>query len=383
MSDGTGALFESVAEETPWEWAKKRRRIFTSPLKDFLSGLFVGIAGGIYRYAAGDRNWKIAVVVSLLTLAFAVGLPLLETVVWRLRRNKILLEDAQDELRRARSAPRVAQAPTRPAPDRPVASLAFVCDQTGWARLRVTNNGTGATFSATVQTYGLTAGAVEGRLVPAKWEEVDTPTQRIARGDTRVLRLASVEARQVPTIRNWVIHRAGGADVRGTEDTEIVDVTLTAEPDLVEASRVRIYLRASGVSEMLPLGLDAARGESQRLVGMRRILWEAAEYVRAMPRGRGSAEDTVRAAWVTHNVVPVFLTRAFVVPPSADYMTYLNAEKEKRGDDFDFRDASADFLERLAGRIAEDNLDQGFLMPGTWIQFRNTDPPENWPADRR
>jgi outer membrane protein TolC len=60
-----------------------------------------------------------------------VGLPQLETLVSRMRRNKILLEDAQEELRRARTAPRAARAATRPTPDSPVASLEFVCDRTG------------------------------------------------------------------------------------------------------------------------------------------------------------------------------------------------------------------------------------------------------------
>jgi hypothetical protein len=32
-----------------------------------------------------DANWKIAVVVSLLTVGFAVGLPQLETLVWRIK----------------------------------------------------------------------------------------------------------------------------------------------------------------------------------------------------------------------------------------------------------------------------------------------------------
>jgi hypothetical protein len=77
------------------------------------------------------------------------------------------------------------------------------------------------------------------------------------------------------------------------------------------------------------------------------------------------------------------LTRVFIVPPTNDYMAYLEAEKQKRGDDYNMRDASADFLIRLAEQIREDNLDQGFLMPQSWVQFRESDPARNWPANKR
>jgi hypothetical protein len=91
----------------------------------------------------------------------------------------------------------------------------------------------------------------------------------------------------------------------------------------------------------------------------------------------------VVAAFVTHETVPELLTRGFIVPPTSDYHSYLEAEKQKRGDDYDMREASADFLIRLAGQLREDNLDQGFLMPKTWLQFRESDPSRNWPANTR
>jgi hypothetical protein len=123
--------------------------------------------------------------------------------------------------------------------------------------------------------------------------------------------------------------------------------------------------------------------ESPRLIQVRRLLREASDYVNAMPGGRGKVDDALHAAWVVHNTVPVFLTRAFLAPPTQDYAAYLAAEKEKRERKFDMRTASAEFLGRLAGRIAEDNLDPGFLLPDTWLQFRETDPPESWPANVR
>jgi hypothetical protein len=134
----------------------------------------------------------------------------------------------------------------------PIARLSFSCDQTGWARLKVTNEGAGALFWATIQTYGLTAGAVEGRQVYARWEEVDGSRQFIGRGDTKVLRLATVTQRQIYS-KSWNIHRADEDHIPGVEKEEIIDVVLVAEPDLREPCKVRIHLHADGESEMATL----------------------------------------------------------------------------------------------------------------------------------
>lgn len=85
---------------------------------------------------------------------------------------------------------------------------------------------------------------------------------------------------------------------------------------------------------------------------MRRVVSEAAEYVRGMPLGRGQAEDAIRAAYVVHSTIPELLTRAFIVPPTQDYFAYLEAEKQKRGSTFEMRIAAADFLGRLSGKIS-------------------------------
>lgn len=123
--------------------------------------------------------------------------------------------------------------------------------------------------------------------------------------------------------------------------------------------------------------------ESQRLKDLRRIVNEAAEYVRGMPLGRDKAEDAIRAAYVVHGTIPELLTRAFIVPPTQEYLAFLEAEKQKRGSKFEMRVAAGDFLNRLSTRITEDNLDLGFLMPATWLQFRESDPELNWPANVR
>jgi hypothetical protein len=237
-------------------------------------------------------------------------------------------------------------------------------------------------FSATYQTHGITAGHVQGRLVAAKWQELDTPQQRISQGDRRVLLIATAHRHPMS---GWTFHRSDGDDWSGIEEDETVDVTLVSDPDLDEPHRFRVQLSINGTSTMqrLPARSGQAVTESQRLSDMRRILREAAADVREMPTGLNDA----RAAWgmavAVFDHVGTLLDRAFLVPPTNDYRTFISAEREKLGDSPDIRRAAADFLVRLSGQLREDNLDYGFLMPRSWALFRDSDPKENWPANAR
>lgn len=133
----------------------------------------------------------------------------------------------------------------------------------GIVRLRITNNEAAAVFAATIQTYGFRAGHVEGRLISAMWDEVETPTQRIARGDTRALRLATLEQSR-DRFTQWRVHRShdnqipshvdglpsGNLDKPEWGDDEVLDVIITADPELaVGAVRRRITLHPR-VAEM-------------------------------------------------------------------------------------------------------------------------------------
>jgi hypothetical protein len=171
----------------------------------------------------------------------AVLLPQLETwSIWR-RRDKIRLDEREAEL----ASLKAAAAPlSRPALDKPVAVPILVSDRTGWARLRIHNQGAGGIFSATIQAYDLTAGAVEGRRVAAKWEEVEGPTQRIGRADMRVLRLATLMNLGAPGVNGWKIHRADGPDFGGVDAEDVIDITVVAEPDLAEPCQLRVVLRS-------------------------------------------------------------------------------------------------------------------------------------------
>lgn len=146
----------------------------------------------------------------------------------------------------------------------------------------------------------------------------------------------------------------------------------------------RVRLRAAWRALKNPYGeVDATPAGSQRLRDTHRILLEAAAYVRAMPQDHRSARMAAEMAFMIWDTVPVFLDRAFLVPPTGDYKTFLVAERPKHGDNPDMRRAASDFLVRLAKQIKEENLDDGFLMPSSWKQFCDSDPEKNWPANAR
>lgn len=254
-------MFSGHARESDWEWAAKRRTLFKTPKVGVFTGMGTLFVGMLVRGAFSDPNWlRASVVPALIAVTVAVLLPQVETWSIWIRRHKTRLEERDAELAGLKTAAAPASPP--PASDKPLAAPVLVADRTGWARLRITNKGAGAMFSASYQAYGLTAGAVEGRRVAAKWEEVDGPTQRIGRGDTRVLRLATLTNLGAPSVFGWKLHRSDGPDIGGVEAEDVIDVTVVAEPDLAEPCQLRVVLRSDpSDSELIRLPIEAAQRE--------------------------------------------------------------------------------------------------------------------------
>lgn len=370
-------LFTTQSTDTPWEWAKARRQWFKTPGKDLAGGAFVGIVGFIVRYASGNVNWVRSTVEALvIAVAGALVLPTLEASFWLARRRSILLDEREKRLDERETAP-LATLPDSVAnsPDRPRAEVTFDCDQTGWARLRTTNAGAGANFSATIQLFGITAGAVEGMQITGKWDLVDGPVQRIAHADTRVMRLASV-IEIARGVRAWAIHRAGGADIRSVNLVEFMEVRLVAEPDLVEPCNLQIILNADGGSKMARVGVDPPLFHvvPPRVDAMRRLLAEVADYVRAMPQSTKTAKPAVWMAAMVHDHVSELLGQAFGPPVIAVYQRQL-----KEGDGSDLRERCAAFLLDLGQRLTEDDILPSFPMPITWVEFYERQPGWEWP----
>jgi hypothetical protein len=251
-------MFSGHSHESDWEWAAKRRTLFRTPKVGVFTGIATLFVGMLVRGAFSDPNWlRASVVPALIAVTVALLLPQIETWwIWILR-HRIRLDERDAELASLKAA---AAPPSPPPLDKPLASPVLIADRTGWARLRITNTGAGATFSATSQAYGLTAGAVDGRRVAAKWEEVHGPTQRIGRGDTRVLRLATLTNLGAPKVFDWKLHRSDGPDIGGVDTEDLIDVTVVAEPDLAEPCQLRVVLRSEPAeSELIRLPIDTAK----------------------------------------------------------------------------------------------------------------------------
>ena len=258
-------IFGAHSVENDWEWAAKRRTLFKTPKVGIATGVLTLFIGLVVRGAFQDPNWvRASIVPALIAVLVALAGPRIETALVWLRRHKIRLEERDAEIAalKAGSAAPDPHAAALAQSDKPLASPVLVADRTGWARLRITNQGSGAIFRATVQTYNLTAGAVEGRRVAAKWEEVEGSTQRIGRADTRVLRLATLTNLGAPSVFGWRIHRADGPDFGGVDPEEVLDLTVVAEPDLAEPCQLRVVLRSDPAkSELIRLPIETAKPE--------------------------------------------------------------------------------------------------------------------------
>jgi hypothetical protein len=376
-------IFISQSTETPWEWAKARRQWFKTPAKDLLGGAFLALPGLAVRFSAGNPNWVRATVEAVGTaLIGAVILPQLETLYWRIRRRGILLDERERKLAEREAAPLSPPpaAPPHAAPatavDQPRAEVTLECDATGWARLRVTNTGAGADFSATIQLYGFTAGAVEGRQIYARWELGDGAQRRLAAGETRTLRLASI-TQIAAGVRAWTVHRADGEDIKGVELAEFMEVQLVANPDLVEPCQLQILLNADGGSRMARGGVDQPLFHTvpPRVAHMRRLLVEAANHIRAIPYGLGKAKAAIYMSVMVKFHNAEFVEQAFGKTEAEAYSARFTDNLHPT----QWQETSAGLLLDLAQRATEANILPSFELPITWNEFYERHPDWEWP----
>jgi hypothetical protein len=369
---GVADIFKEHSTETDWEWAAKRRTLFKTPKVGVFTGIGTFVFGILVRGSFGEPNWfRASLFPALTAVLVAVVGPQVETAIIWLRRHKIRL----DELQANPPVPAPVAAPPTPVVNRPKAEVDFECDNTGWARLRIRNAGAGGTFTVTLQLHGLTAGAVEGRQVFARWELGDGPHQRLGRGETRVVRLATM-AQIAPGVRAWAVHRADGDDIKGVELVELLEVTVVSDPDLEENCQLQILLDATGASAMARAGIDQPlfRHVPPRVAEMRRLLVEVADYVRAMPYGRGDAKAAIWMAVTVHEKVATLLGEAFGPREIAVY-----ALKLKDGEGQDPREVCAAFLLDRAQQLTQDEILRTFPLPITWTQYYERQPDWEWP----
>nr|QIQ10796.1 hypothetical protein GLBDPPGF_00002 [uncultured bacterium] len=335
----------------------------------------------VVRGSFGEPNWfRASLIPALVAVVVAAILTNGETwLIWR-KRHATRLAEANRRIAELESAPTPPAPPTSVVVG-PKAEVTFDCDRTGWARLRVTNTGTGATFSAIIQPYQLLAGAVQGRQVYAKWELGEGPLQRLAAGETRTIRLASVreigralEARE--RLLAWTLHRADGDDINGIEDREYVEVRLVADPDLAEPCQLQVLLDAAGSSRMARIGVDEAivHKVPKRVEEMRRLLAEVVDYLSAMPIGQGNTKAAVWMAVMTHDHVADLLGQAFGPRETAVYGTRLQDGGAS------MLELSTQYLLAKAQSLTEDEILGSFELPITWAQFYERQPGWEWPA---
>jgi hypothetical protein len=320
----------------------------------------VGIVGAVVRVASGNTTWFRATAEGIvITVVVALVLPQLESLFWLARRKTVLLDEANQRIAALQAKAIAAAAEptdaTREGLRRSLGDLKLAYVQL--ERAFIAQNGAKELWHKQTKLHNAALAIIDQQLGRDYWAQFK-------------------DAKESPLVvpQNFPL-----------QDHEALNLLYMIHGRSEWLSRTIDELRGMRNSDAAPRRPAAApsRQESRRLTETRRILREAADYVRAMPSGRGAAEDALRIAWVVHQTVPEFLKRAFLVPPTQDYLTYINAEQDKQRDKFEMRATAAEFLTRLAGRITEDDLDNGFLMPNTWLQFRETDPPRNWPANVR
>jgi hypothetical protein len=120
-----------------------------------------------------------------------------------------------------------------------------------------------------------------------------------------------------------------------------------------------------------------------RLTTTQRLLGEAAKHLRSLPTTRPDTfEVAFRDSWqwlrVTQFVEAAFTHR---IPP--DLQAFISAEQKKweaSDKKFSVSNCTAQYLEKLAGRLTERDLDFGFHLPDTYSQFAES---EKWPPNTR
>jgi hypothetical protein len=118
---------------------------------------------------------------------------------------------------------------------------------------------------------------------------------------------------------------------------------------------------------------------SPRLSEVQRLLREAAAKLREeqiKPHDQPSAREAVAFAWTLHETVPRLLNSALMLPNTAnDYSALVVAERDKGGHEM-VPEVAARFVERVAERLTVDDLDESFVLPTSFRQFRET---SEWP----
>jgi hypothetical protein len=351
-------LFTLQVAETPWEWARARRQWFKTPMKDVAGGAVLGLLGVGVRLATGNENWGRATFEAfVITCVGAVVLPNIEALYWLLRRRSVLLDEREK---------RVAE--REMSVEQPATQVATVADDEGLRK----------------------------RLGDLRLRYIELEREFLAQGGREELWHAQTRLHnEALKIIDLELGRDYWAQFK---DVKLTPLVVPASFPSHDAERLNLLYMIHGRSEWISKTLDGIRAgtvvprprpvvskpaESKRIQDLRRILLEAAESIQAMPKGLDDARAAVAMARTVFDIVSALLDRAFLVPPTKDYKTFISAERTKQGDHTDLRRAAADFLVRLAGQLREDNLDPGFLMPDSWRQFRESDPEKNWPANVR
>src|SRR5262245_11263661 len=93
-------MFHSASIETRWEWAKSRRQVFTSPLRDSVLGILAAIITGLVSYFGGEASGlRATAIASIAGVLVGVIPPHAEALLWYIRRNRVLLEEEVERLR--------------------------------------------------------------------------------------------------------------------------------------------------------------------------------------------------------------------------------------------------------------------------------------------
>jgi hypothetical protein len=125
---------------------------------------------------------------------------------------------------------------------------------------------------------------------------------------------------------------------------------------------------------------SAATDDASRVTRVQRVLREAATLVRfSRPHASMSIEEITGHVWPMRMIVPELLKMALRIPKADEYLAFLRTERDKYGADREPCDSAAEYLDRLADRLTEADVDPGFVIPERFEQFN----PATWPKNRR
>lgn len=92
-------MFTGAVEDSPWEWAKGRRRFFTSMGRDTVVGVVSALVVAVLSKYLGVQDWAQTLGIALISgLVVGVGLPNAETLFWLSRRKSVLMDEENQRL---------------------------------------------------------------------------------------------------------------------------------------------------------------------------------------------------------------------------------------------------------------------------------------------